>query len=168
MREPDGLREFVAVRSPSLLRFGWTLTGSWDSAEDLVQTALLKSIGHWRRITAEDPTGYVRRVMVNTYISSLRRRQVRELFSSQFPDANLADSWPDVDTRLTLSKILRRLPPRQRAIVALRYYEDLSEADVAEVMGCSVGTVKSQHAKAIAKLRDDAELQELIDKERAR
>lgn len=155
MREPDGFREFVAARSPSLMRAAWLLTGNETAAEDLVQSALVRL---WSRWTKLDRIGgvdaYVRRVLVTTYINGRRRRWRGEVPSDVLPDGPVAvDAYAAVDLRLSVRQALAELPPRQRAVVVLRFYEDLTEAQAAEALGCSVGTVKSQTAKAMARLR---------------
>lgn len=154
-------------RSPTLLRFGWLLTGQWDAAEDLVQMALVKTWGRWDRILDQDPVAYVRRTMVNTHISANRRHRVREVLGSQRPESPSGEPFTEIDARLVVLGVLAALPPRQRAIVALRYYEDLSEADTATIMSCSVGTVKSQSSKALNKLRESPTLLTLVHKERS-
>ena len=153
----DGMAEFeqaafdafVRARLPELLRFGRALTGCDEAAADLVQDALERTLLRWPHLQSrEQPEGYVRRVMINRNISVWRRSR-RERLTDEVPDRGGSDRYPDGD----LWHAIRELPPRQRAVIALRYYEDLSEAEVAAVLGCSVGTVKSQGAKALAKLR---------------
>ncbi len=140
---------FVRARLPELLRFGRALTGSDEAAADLVQDALERTLLQWSRLESrEQPEGYVRRVMVNRNISIWRRMR-RERLTDEPPEHGSRDRHRDAD----LWQAIRALPPRQRAVIALRYYEDLTEAEVAAVMGCSVGTVKSQAAKALRKLR---------------
>ncbi|UYM04538.1 SigE family RNA polymerase sigma factor [Solicola gregarius] len=140
---------FVRARLPDLLRFGRMLTGSDEAAADLVQDALERTIMHWSRVESrDDPEGYVRRVMVNRNISIWRRLR-RERITDTLPDDGYVDRHRDRE----LWEALLTLPPRQRAVIALRYYEDKTEADVAAILGCSVGTVKSQASKAITKLR---------------
>lgn len=140
---------FVRERLPVLLRFGRVLTGSDEAAADLVQDALERTIMHWARVESrDDPEGYVRRVMVNRNISIWRRLR-RERITDTMPDDGYVDRPRDSE----LWEALLTLPPRQRAVIALRYYEDKTEAEVAAILGCSVGTVKSQASKAIAKLR---------------
>jgi RNA polymerase sigma-70 factor (sigma-E family) len=140
---------FVRARLPELHRFGRILTGCEEAAADLVQDALERTMLAWSRVQARDnPEGYVRRIMVNRNISVWRHRR-RERLTDDIPETGHEDRHGDSE----LWRALQELPPRQRAVIALRYYEDLTEAQVAAVMGCSVGTVKSQAAKAIEKLR---------------
>ncbi|MEU5567649.1 SigE family RNA polymerase sigma factor [Micromonospora musae] len=144
-------REFVEVRYGDLLRTAYLLTGSRDMAQDLVQDALLKAMRHWR--TIDDPMAYVRRSMVNERTSRWRRLGVRELLTAAVPDRSRPDSTEAVVLRDELLAALDQLPVRMRTVLVLRYWEDLSEAEVATTMGCSVGTVKSQAARGLARLR---------------
>ncbi|CAN5782852.1 N/A [soil metagenome] len=144
-----GFDGFVRARLPELLRFGRVLTGSEEAAADLVQDALEHTMLAWSRLDdRDDPVAYVRRVMVNRNISVWRRLR-RETVTDEPPDVVHVDSHRDHD----LWRALQTLPARQRAVLALRYYEDLSEAEIARVLGCSTGTVKSQASKGMAKLR---------------
>jgi RNA polymerase sigma-70 factor (sigma-E family) len=155
--EPDRFAEFVATRSTRLLRTAYLLTHDWAHAEDLLQTSLAKTWFAWRRIHS-NPEPYVRRVMVNTYASWWRRRWNGEQPTQDLPERTGRDEFSPVDDRQSLWAALRRLPRRQRTVVVLRFFEDLSEADTAEILGTSVGTVKSQTARALAKLRVDPAL----------
>jgi len=140
---------FVRARMPELLRFGRVLTGSDHAAWDLVQDALERTMLAWPRLhERDDPVAYVRRVMVNRNIS-LWRRLRRETVTAELPDPGYRDRHRDIE----LWHALATLPARQRAVLALRYYEDLSEVEIARVLGCSPGTVKSQASKGMAKLR---------------
>jgi RNA polymerase sigma-70 factor (sigma-E family) len=145
-------REFVEVRYGDLLRTAYLLTGSRDTAQDLVHDALLKAMRYWR--TVDEPMAYVRRVMVNERTSRWRRLGLRELLTAAVPDRSRPDSTEAVVVRDELLTALDRLPVRMRAVLVLRYWEDLSEADVATTMGCSVGTVKSQAARGLARMRE--------------
>lgn len=145
--------DFVAGRGQALQRFGYALTGDWALAEDLLQTALAKAYPRWSRVLRDDPEAYVRKIMVNTWSSWWRRRWRGELPTRRLPEIAAADRYADVDSRQALRTALAQLPPRQRAVVVLRYHQDLSEAQVAELLGISVGTVKSQAARALASLR---------------
>jgi RNA polymerase sigma-70 factor (sigma-E family) len=154
---------FVAERGPALLRLAWLMTADTDAAQDLVQEALAKVLPRWRRIVAKgEPEPYVRTVIRTTFIDSLRRRRVLEIGADVLPE-QLADDreLARTETRLTLQAALHRLTPRQRAVLVLRFYEDLTETATAHVLGCSVSTVKSQTRHAIGRLRVLAP--ELID-----
>jgi RNA polymerase sigma-70 factor (sigma-E family) len=153
--EPDGFRDFVAARSRALERTAWLLTGDWHAAEDLVQTALAKAWPRWSSIVRQDaPELYVRRIMVTTHASWWRRRWRGEVATGTVAeDGAVMDIAAEADTRHAVREALATLPPRQRAAVVLRYFDDFTEAQTAEVLGCSVGTVKSQVSKALAKLR---------------
>ncbi|TDC48495.1 SigE family RNA polymerase sigma factor [Jiangella ureilytica] len=144
--------EFVRASLPGLLRYGHALTGSPHDAADLVQTALEKVGSHWAKIMRQntDPQAYVRRSMANAHVSRWRRRR-REVLVEQFPER--VAFQPDRLDGEPMWQALSELPPRQRAVLVLRYYEDLSEAEIAEALGISQGTVKSQASKALAKLR---------------
>ncbi|MGN9841061.1 SigE family RNA polymerase sigma factor [Nonomuraea sp. H19] len=154
---PDQQRdftEFVATRSDSLIRLAYVLTNDQHAAEDLLQTALAKTAGHWRRIR-DNPEAYVRRVMYHEQVGRWRSpRWDRERVVQTPPDRAADDRTREVDTRITLAQALRVLPARKRAVLVLRYYEDLSESEVAKIMGCSVGTVRSQTHQAVARLRE--------------
>jgi len=152
-------REYVQTRGAALLRMAIVLTGNRADAEDLVQAALAKTYLAWDRIEDRGALdGYVRRAMVNTHISWWRRRRVQEFPTDELPDRAVADHAGDSDLTETLRAAIDRLPSRMRTAVVLRYYEDMSEAEVAERLGVSLGTVKSTVSRAVAKLRIDAEL----------
>lgn len=146
---------FVSGRGPALQRTAYLLTGDWALAEDLLQTALAKSYLAWGRIRQRDPEGYVRKVMANTSASWWRRKWHGEAPTEVLPDRSLTDVTAQVDNRLSLARALRALPPRQRAVIVLRFHEDLTVEAVAATLGCSVGTVKSQTSKALATLRNN-------------
>jgi RNA polymerase sigma-70 factor (sigma-E family) len=148
---------FVAARSPGLLRTAYLLTRDRGQAEDLLQTALTKSWFAWRRIDGA-PEAYVRRVIATTYATWWRRRWRAEAPTADLPEVATPDGTTAVDARDALDRAIGRLPRRQRAIIVLRYYDDLSEAEIAAALGISAGTVKSQAARALATLRRSAEL----------
>jgi RNA polymerase sigma-70 factor (sigma-E family) len=152
--------EYVRVRSHALLRSAQALTGNRADAEDLVQATLVKAYQSWDRIDdAAALDTYVRRVMVNTHISGWRRRRVDEYPTDEIPDAPSAgDATRDSDLRDVVQRALDRLPRQMRAAVMLRFYDDMTEPEVAAALGVTVGTVKSTVARAVAKLRKDAEL----------
>jgi RNA polymerase sigma-70 factor (sigma-E family) len=152
-------REYVTSRSGSLLRMALLLTRNRADAEDLVQVALAKTFQAWDRIEDRGAVdGYVRRAMVNTHISWWRRRRVEEYPTDEIPDQPVLDHAGDSEIQDALRRAIERLPQRMRAAVVLRYYEDMSEAEVAQVLGVSLGTVKSTVSRAVAKLRIDADL----------
>jgi RNA polymerase sigma-70 factor (sigma-E family) len=155
--ELDTFVEFTAQRSPRLLRTAYLLTHDWGQAEDLLQTSLVKAWRVWERIDA-DPEPYVRRILVNTYSTWWRRRWRGEHPTADLPEQATADQHSEVDARDEVWQALGRLPRRQRAVLVLRYFEDLSEAQIADVLGISVGTVKSQASRALARLRLDESL----------
>lgn len=164
MDEPDGFREFVATRSRALLRTAWLLTGDWALAQDLVQTALAKSWPAWGRIQRSDePEVYVRKVLVTTYATWWRRRWRGEAPHEVLPERSAtADAFDEADRRAVVASALAGLTRGQRAVIVLRYFDDLTEAQTAAALGCSVGTVKSQHARALAVLRTSKPLAELV------
>jgi RNA polymerase sigma-70 factor (sigma-E family) len=152
--DDDQFRLFVQRQWGPLLRTAYLLTGDRGTAEDLVQSALEKTHRRWGRLLRRDaPEVYVRRVMVNTAISWWRRRRPLEAPLLTSDIASVPDPYGQVEERQLLLVALRRLPPRTQAILTLRYFEDLSEADTAKVLGCSVGAVKSQASRGLARLR---------------
>jgi RNA polymerase sigma-70 factor (sigma-E family) len=161
----DAFRAYVAARSPALLRTAYLLTGSRADAEDLLQTTLAKTYLAWDRIREREAVdGYVRRGMVNTRTSWWRRRKVAEYPTDQLPEPRSGrDATDELVLHDALWTALAALPKRQRAMVVLRYYEDLSEAETAQVLGVSVGTVKSTTSRALVKLRDTAGLREFSE-----
>lgn len=153
---------FVRARGPVLLRAARSLTANPSDAEDLLQTALTKTYVAWERIEDHRALdGYVRRALLNTRTSQWRKRKVDEFACDELPEQE-APEGPDPAEQQSLRDAMWRavlkLPDRQRAMVVLRYYEDLSEAQTAEVLGVSVGTVKSAVSRALGKLREDPEL----------
>lgn len=163
--DDDSFRRFVVARRPALLRTAWLLTGDGDEAEDLVQVALERTARHWRRVaSAGDAEPYVRRALHHAHISAWRRTRsrVRELLGHETVDTAVGDGTTDCDTTVLMRQALARLTARQRTVLVLRYYEDLTEPQVAALMGTSVGTVKSQVRHALGRLRQLApELNEL-------
>jgi len=154
MAERQDFDGFVAARSRVLLKAAWLLTGDWQQAEDLLQTALAKSYLAWHRIDPGREEAYVRRVLVTTYATWWRRAWRGELSFETLPEGpERADATVHADLRQVLRSALAGLTRRQRATVVLRYYCDLSEAETAATLGCSVGTVKSQAAKGLDRLR---------------
>nr|WP_240810351.1 SigE family RNA polymerase sigma factor [Actinomadura sp. WMMA1423] len=151
----EEFRAYVAERGPVLLRQAAQLTSDRTEAEDLLQAALAKTYLAWDRIEDRSALdGYVRRAMVNTQISWWRRRKLEVYPTDQLPDRPVADHTDRSEMHDALGRALRRLPERQRLAVMLRYYEDMSEREIAEVLGVSVGTVKSTVSRAMARLRE--------------
>ncbi len=149
---PD-FEEFVAARGPRLLRVAWLLTGDAHLAEDLLQTVLAKVWPKWHRIAGDNPEAYVRKALVNTRASWWQRRWRSEVPYGELPETASADVFAAVDLEHSLAAAIRRLPARQRAVIVLRYFEDLSVEETADALGCQPGTVKSQSAKALRVLR---------------
>jgi RNA polymerase sigma-70 factor (sigma-E family) len=153
-------RELVTTRGPALMRTAYLLTRDHHLAEDLVQTALFRAAKAWDRIES-NPEGYVRRILYTESVSWRRRRRLKEVLG----DAHDAPArlGEDVDLQVSLEHALGQLTAKQRAVLVLRYYEDLTEAATAETLGIAVGTVKSLHRQALKKLRTCApHLGELI------
>ncbi|QCX27268.1 SigE family RNA polymerase sigma factor [Nocardioides jishulii] len=150
MTAPDTFSEFVASRYPALVRTARLLVADAHAAEDLVQETLARCVPAWSRIEG-NPEAYVRTVMVRQNISRWRRRRVGETTVAVVPDVAVRDG--DVAEQDELRRALAALPARQRAVVVLRYVEDRPEREVADVLGCSLGTVKSQAHAGLAKLR---------------
>jgi RNA polymerase sigma-70 factor (sigma-E family) len=140
-----------------MLRTAWLLTGGdWALAEDLAQAAFSEVWRHWTRVSVmEAPEAYAHKVMLNTFLSWRRRRRWTAEISAERLGVSPATTggFATVDTREVLRHALRQLTTKQRAVITLRYFEDRSEVETAAIMGCAVGTVKSQASKAIAKLR---------------
>ncbi|WP_225849640.1 SigE family RNA polymerase sigma factor [Streptomyces sp. HPF1205] len=162
---PDAeFTRFVAARWRALTRTAYLLTGDFHEAEDLVQTTLARVYPAWRRVRPETAEHYVRRALVNTNRSRYRRRRVIHLLLPTLPDASAVEHGGGVGgggDRDVLMRALADLPERQRAVVVLRYWEDLPAEEVAATLGCSVGTVKSQASRALAKLRGHPALADL-------
>jgi RNA polymerase sigma-70 factor (sigma-E family) len=151
------LERFAREHGAALLRFGLVLTGNRHDAEDLVQTALMRTALRWRSV--QDPAPYVRRAMLRQHLNWRTRLRAR---MSAEPVPELASPPVDSDTRLLVWQALSGLPPRQRTVLVLRYYEDMGEAEIAAALGISRGTVKSTAARALAKLRADTGLRDGI------
>jgi RNA polymerase sigma-70 factor (sigma-E family) len=152
-RDEAGFEAFVAARSGDLLRTAVLLTRDRGHAEDLLQTALVKAYRRWGRIERDDPYPYVRRILVTTASSWRRLRSTQEIVSLPAYDPSGPDPTDDVAERERMAAALAGLPARMRAVLVLRYTEDLSEVATAELMGCSVNTVKSQTVRGLARLR---------------
>lgn len=144
---------FVTAALPRLLRFGYLLTGNPGTAEDLVQTALARTWRAWKLRSIDDPQAFVRKVMVNSYASWYRRKAATEIVTADpEQDAVIADEAERVDDRDAMWRALLTLSPKQRAVVVLRYYEELTESEIAAVMGTTTGTVKSHAVRALRRL----------------
>lgn len=161
MADESDFDAFVEGRSPALLRSAYLLVQDEGLAEDLLQTALIKAWFAWGRI--EDPEAYVRRIMVTTSASWWRRRWHRETPTEVPGEPRRGEREDEPADAQDLWVAIGHLPRRQRAVVVLRYMEDRSEVETASLMGCSVGTVKSQCSKALAKLRFDAALRSDVE-----
>ncbi|MEO3752528.1 SigE family RNA polymerase sigma factor [Streptomyces sp. B6B3] len=163
--QPPTFTTYVRERGPVLLRTARSLTANPSDAEDLLQTALAKTYLAWERIEDHRALdGYVRRALLNTRTSLWRKRRVDEYAVDELPEPEPVpepDAAEQQAVRDAMWRAVLKLPARQRAMVVLRYYEDLSEASTAEVLGVSVGTVKSAVSRALAKLREDIELVDL-------
>ena len=149
-------REYVAARQGALFRAALLLTGHREDAEDLLQTALAKLAWRWRRVAATgSPDGYVRRILYNQRVSWWRSRASRrEYLVDSVPDfAHADDPASSAVLRLAVAKALGRLTAKQRAVIVLRFFEDLPEAEVATILGCSIGTVRSQTHRTLERLR---------------
>lgn len=146
--------EFVTARWGALYRTAYLLAGQPATAEDLLQTALLKAYVDWHRVVTSDvPEAYLRTIIVNTFLSGRRRRGFPLAAVDPGTEPPVASPEATLLDRLTLWQQVCQLPPRQRAVVVLRYYEDLTEREIADALGCSPGTVKSQAADALQSLR---------------
>jgi RNA polymerase sigma-70 factor (sigma-E family) len=151
--------EFATLAAPRLRRTAFLLCGDWHTAEDLAQTALAKVFVSWRRISRKDAAqAYATRTLVNSYLADRRHKRATEVLLRRLPDRAVPPPAPEL--RLVVLGALAALPPRSRAVVVLRYWEDLSVEQVADLLGCSAGNVKSQSARGLDKLRallaDDA------------
>ncbi|GAB3578966.1 SigE family RNA polymerase sigma factor [Calidifontibacter terrae] len=147
----DDFESFVGASSPALLRTAWLMTGDPHAAEEIVQEALARLFPKWERIASGQPLAYSRRIVVNLVNDGWHRRR-REVLTAETPDR--ASPTPTaVEDRDLLIRLLSGLPPRERQVVVLRHYDDLSEQQVADVLGISVGTVKSTAHKGLTTLR---------------
>ncbi|MFD9738485.1 RNA polymerase sigma factor [Umezawaea sp. NPDC059074] len=158
--EEQGFREFAVTHAASLRRTAYLFCGDWHTAEDLMQQSLMKLYQAWHRVQQQDHAGaYARKILLRTWLDEKRRPWRRaEQRDGELPET--ADSGADPDlvsgrlwAKELIQKALIKVPPRQRAVLVLRYFEDLSVTDVAAVMGCTEGTVKSQTARGLVALR---------------
>jgi RNA polymerase sigma-70 factor (sigma-E family) len=151
--EQEDFAEFARATWPRLRHAAWLLTGHAQDAEDLASLALARTYAKWRRIHRDDPYAYARRVLVNAQIDRVRRTRGREVLTGAPPDAPVSPDLERSGQRRELAALLATLTERERRVVVLRYYLDVSEAHVAAELGVSVGTVKSTASRALAKLR---------------
>lgn len=158
-RDEAAFTDFVLGTSPQLLRTAWLLTGSRAAAEDLVQGALERAYVAWPRIRNDSALAYTRRILVNLHIDTGRRRR-REHLTEDVPEQASPDQTAHVVLADHLTAALATLPRRERQCVVLRFHADLSESDVAELLGISAGTVKSSTSRGLARLRGHLVLQE--------
>ena len=154
----EGFEAFVAARAPALMRTAFLMTGDAQHAEDVLQEALVRVAPRWRRVVAAgDPEPYVRRALYTVAIDRRRRRSSREVVTAPddgvFTGAAAGSGDDGLAGRLTLDAALARLTPRQRAVLVLRFYDDLTEVQTAAALGCSLSTVKSQTVHALGRLR---------------
>lgn len=158
---------YMSARQPSLLRTAYLLTGDRHAAEDLVQTAFAKLYLSWDKVQRrEQIDGYVRRILVNENNSLWRRAWKRkEVTTDQVPDHVPVHDRHYDGQRSALWEFVRTLPKQQRAVIVLRFYEDLSEAQTAEILGVSVGTVKSQASRALASMRGRVATQSMLNRD---
>ena len=163
--QQDGeFREFMRARWPVMVRLAYGLTGDQGHAEDVAQAAFTRAYVSWPRVRRSgDPEAYVRQIVVNQNRNRFRKHRVAERLTDSPPESGLldavaTDATREYDERSALVAALQRLGPRQRAVIVLRYWLDLTEHETAAALDCSVGTVKSQASRALATLRQDTEL----------
>jgi RNA polymerase sigma-70 factor (sigma-E family) len=159
-RTDTEFREFMRARWPAMVRLAYGLTGDQGHAEDVAQAAFARAYASWPRVRRSgDPDAYVRQIVINENRNRFRKRRVAEqLTDSALIDVPWTDATRDYDERSALMTALQRLGPRQRAVLVLRYWLDLTEQETAATLNCSVGTVKSQASRALAVLRQAADL----------
>ena len=157
MTEDEEFRDFMRGRWPAMLRLAYGLTGDRGHAEDVAQAAFARAYASWGRVRRTgDPDAYVRRILINENRRRFRKHRVAEDLAGVLPEPAAApaqDAAGEWDDRAALLAALRALPPRQRAVVVLRYWMDMSEAETAAALNCSTGNVKSQASRALAALR---------------
>jgi RNA polymerase sigma-70 factor (sigma-E family) len=161
----DGeFREFMHARWPVIVRLAYGLTGDQGHAEDVAQAAFARAYASWPRVSRSgNPDAYVRQIAINENRNRFRKHRVTERLTDSPPESGTVEvAWSDttrhLDDRSALIAALQRLGPRQRAVVVLRYWMDLTEHETATALNCTVGTVKSQASRALATLRQDTEL----------
>ena len=159
-RQDAEFREFMHARWPAMVRLAYGLTGDQGHAEDVAQAAFARAYASWPRVKRSgDPDAYVRQIVINENRNRFRKHRVAEqLTDSVLIDVPWTDATRESDERSALIAALQRLGPRQRAVIVLRYWLDLTEQETAAALNCSVGTVKSQASRALATLRESIEL----------
>ncbi|MFE9423891.1 SigE family RNA polymerase sigma factor [Kitasatospora sp. NPDC006697] len=158
MQEVLSFEEFASSRARRLFQVGYLICGDWHQAQDLVQIALGKLYASWGRLQRQVPESgldaYARKVLLNSYLSQRRLRRSGELAVAELPETAAAGDGATAELRLTLLQALRQLPPRNRAVVVLRYLEDHSTEAVAEMLNTSPSAVKSLNTRSLARLRE--------------
>jgi RNA polymerase sigma-70 factor (sigma-E family) len=157
---------YVSAAWPRLLRSAWLLTGDWYQAEDLVQTVLARVHGRWSRVRNDAPDAYLRAMLATTYLSWWRRKWRGEVPTGELPEPPATDEPSRIDVQESLRAAMAVLPKQQRAVLMLRFHADLTEAQTARVLGIALGTVKSYTFRALATLRQNESLRELLAEER--
>lgn len=158
----EDFEAYVVGAWPRLVRSAWLLTGDWHKAEDLVQTVLARAYSRWPRIKDAAPDAYLRAMLATTFLTWWRRRWRGEVPAEVLPERAAYDAHTSAELQQVVRAALLTLPRQQRAVLMLRFHADLTEAATAEVLGISVGTVKSYTARALATLRGHASLRELV------
>jgi RNA polymerase sigma-70 factor (sigma-E family) len=157
----EEFRDFMHGRWPAMVRLAYGLTGDLGHAEDVAQAAFARAYASWSRVARTgDPDAYVRKIVINENLSRFRKRRVVEDLVGAVPEGPGQSTADAIGDSEALLRALRKLGPRQRAVIVLRYWMDMSEAETAAALNCSVGTVKSQASRALAALRGSAELME--------
>ena len=152
-------RDFMQARWPAMVRLAYALTGDLGHAEDVAQAAFARAYASWPKVRrTENPEAYVRRIVINENRNRFRRQRVAERLTDAPPEYGAPDTTTESDERAALMAALQRLGPRQRAVIVLRYWLDLTEVEAADTLNISVGTVKSQASRALATLRQTTEL----------
>ena len=161
----DGFDEFVVTRGPALLRFAHVLCGNAHLAEDLVQEVLARAHRRWARIERlEAPEAYVRRAVVREFLSWRRRRSSREAVLAEVPDRpSEQDTAQQLAARDEVWTLLARLPRAQRAVLVLRFYDDLADDEIADLLGCAPSTVRAHASRALARLRTALEQRPTVE-----
>ncbi|MCZ2523975.1 SigE family RNA polymerase sigma factor [Streptomyces sp. HB2AG] len=152
----EGFRAFVVGRWPRMLRTAYLLTGNHHDAEELVQTALARAYAKWGRVLrSDDADAYVWQIMVHANADRFRRRRIREWVTHRLPETPVADRTGQVEEHRSLMEALGRLSARQRSVLVLRYFEDMTHRQIAGLLGTREATVRSQITRGLARLRQD-------------